>query len=323
MTAEPVPSPLAPPPPTGGGARDGEINPREIIARAWAITLKERQLRRWGFASSVLETLLNVKLFTYQTWFLVSYLQGAPISFFADVEWLSERLSFGTVATIVTVFLTLIFIEWLFPHVAKGAIIGLAAKSYKKEEVKGGLVLAVYNFFPLFAIHEMFFIGSISMVITLSSILLRYASEIAPFGIMLLVILLIGANILRFFFIMSEEAVVIRKLGIGQAMASSFKLVISYLGHVVFLLILGFLISLRIFLNAVMIFLIPGIVIGVVFLFSTFLSLGVSIAIGAILGLLIIGLASYLFAYLEVFRQNVWTITYLELSKLKELDIIE
>ncbi|ALM10112.1 MAG TPA: hypothetical protein DDX11_02805 [Candidatus Peribacter riflensis] len=299
------------------------MNPREIIAQAWAITLKERQLRKWGFASSLLETLLNTKLLIYQTWFVISYMQGDPIGFFADVEWLSAHLSFGWVVTIVSFFGVLIFIEWLFPHFAKGAIVGLAAKSYKKEEVKGGLVLAVYNFFPLFAIHEFFFIGSISMVITLGSVMLRYAPEIAPFGIFLLCLFFVGANILRFFFIMSEEGVVIRKLSIGKAMAASFKLVISYLGHVVFLLILGFLISLRIFANALMIFLVPGIVIGIAFLFGSFLPFGIAIAIGAALGLIIIGLTSYLFAYLEVFRQNVWTITYLELSKLKELDVIE
>ncbi|MDO8469306.1 MAG: hypothetical protein Q7S29_06155 [Candidatus Peribacter sp.] len=299
------------------------MNPREIIAQAWAITLKERQLRQWGFVSALLETLLNTKLLIYQTWFLISYIEGNPIGFFADVEWLSARLSFGWVAAIVSFFLVLIFIEWIFPHFAKGAIVGLAAKSYKNEEVKGGLVLAVYNFFPLFAIHEFFFIGSISMVITLSSIILRYAPEMAPFGIGLLILFFIFSNILRFFYIMSEEAVVIRKLGIGQAMKSSFKLVISYLGHVVFLLILGFLISLRIFANVVMIFLLPAIVIGVVFLFASFLPLTVAIIIGAVLGLIILGFASYLFAYIEVFRQNVWTITYLELSKLKELDVIE
>ncbi|MDD5041253.1 MAG: hypothetical protein PHX87_03200 [Candidatus Peribacteraceae bacterium] len=323
MTME-IPPPVSAPPPSGGtGAGDGGMNPRTIIAKAWAITLKERQLRRWGFASALLETLLNTKLLIYQTWFLISFIEGNPIGFFADVEWLSAHLSFAWVATIVTFFLILIFIEWIFPHFAKGAIIGLAAKSYKKEGVKGGLVLAVYNFFPLFAIHEFFFIGSISTVITLSSIMLRYAPEIAPFGIFLLCIFFIGANILRFFFIMSEEAVVIRKLGIGEAMKSSFKLVLSYLGHVVFLLILGFLISLRILANVLMIFLLPALVIGVVLLFSSFLPLGIAITIGAVLGLIILGFASYLFAYLEVFRQNVWTITYLELSKLKELDVIE
>lgn len=299
------------------------MNPRDVIAKAWAITLKEQQVRRWGYISALLETLLNVKLLTYQTWFLITYLQGNPIGFFADVEWLNARLSMGTVVTIVTIFLVLVVIEWLFPHLAKGAIIGLAAKSYKKEEVKGGLVLAIYNFFPLFAIHEFFFIGSISMVITIISILLRYAEAIAPFGIALILILFLSANILRFFFIMSEEAVVIRKFGIGQAMHSSFKLVVSYLGHVVFLLLLGFLISLRIFLNAAMLFLVPGIVISIGFLLATFLNPLVGYSIGAIIGLIIIGFASYLFAYLEVFRQNVWTITYLELSKLKELDVIE
>lgn len=299
------------------------MNPRDIIAQAWAITLKENQLRKWGFASALLETLLSTKLLIYQIWFLITYLQGNPIGFFADVEWLSQRMPFGWVVAIVGTFLILLFIEWIFPHFAKGAIIGLAAKSYKKEEVKGGLVLAVYNFFPLFAIHEVFFIGSVSMVITLTSILLRYGPEIAPFGIFLLLLFFAGANILRFFFIMSEEGVVIRKLGIGQAMSASFKLVISYLGHVVFLLILGFLISLRIFLNVIMIFLIPGIVIGVAFVFSSFLPINIAVTIGIILGCIIIGFTSYLFAYLEVFRQNVWTITYLELSRLKELDVIE
>jgi len=317
--------PAIPEPSSPAGKKTGHrgMNPRDIIAQAWAITLKERQLRRWGFASALLETMLSTKLLIYQTWFLISYLQGDPIGFFADVEWLGQYLSFGWVATIVTVFLILIFIEWIFPHFAKGAIIGLAAKSYKKEEVKGGLVLAVYNFFPLFAIHEFFFISSVSMVITLSSIMVRYAPEIAPFGIGMMCILFVFANILRFFFIMSEEGVVIRKLGIGEAMKASFKLVISYLGHVVFLLILGFLISLRILLNVLMIFLVPGVIIGVVFLFGSFLPFGVAILIGAIIGIIIIGLASYLFAYLEIFRQNVWTITYLELSRLKELDVIE
>jgi len=299
------------------------MNPRDIIAKAWAITLKERQLRRWGYISSLLETLLNLKLLIYQTWFLVTYIQGNPIGFFADVEWLSKHVSLGTLITIVTFFLILVFIEWIFPHFAKGAIIGLAAKSYKKEEVKGGLVLAVYNFFPMFAIHEVFFIGSISMAITICSLLLRYAPEIAPFGIVLVFLLFGFANILRFFFIMSEEAVVIRKLGITQAMKSSFKLVLSYLGHVVFLMILGFLISLRIFLNVLMIFLIPGTVIGVGFLLASFLDPVIGYSIGGVLGIALIGFASYLFAYLEVFRQNVWTLTYMELSRMKELDIIE
>ena len=299
------------------------MNPREIIAKAWAITLKEKQLRRWGYTSAVLETLLNTKLFIYQGWFLVSYWNGNPIGFFSDAEWLYANVSFGWFLTIITFFIVLVFIEWIFPHFAKGAIIGLGAKCYKKEEVKGGLVLAVYNFFPLFAVHEIFFLGSFSLVITLISLVLRYAPEIAPFAILILAGGFIFSNILRFFYIMSEEAVVIRKAGLRIAMGSSFKLVLSYIGHVVFLLIIGFLISLRIALNVLMIFLVPGVIIGFGFLFGAFLPLWIAVIIGVVLGLVIVGFTSYLFAYLEVFRQNIWTITYLELSKLKELDIIE
>lgn len=299
------------------------MNPREIIAKSWAITKKERQLRRWGYTSALLQTLLNTKLLIYQIWFFISYAQGNPIGFFADVEWLSRHVSMGTLVSIVTIFLILIFIEWLFPHMAAGAIIGLGAKSYKKEEVKGGLVLAIYNFFPIFAVHEMFFLGHLPMVITLSSLLLRYAPGMAAPGIALLTILFIFTNLFRFFLIFGEEAVVIRKRGIGSALKHSLKLVISYLGHVVFLLILGFVISLRIFLNVIMIFLIPGVVIGIGFLLALFLGPVLAYGIGAVLGLLILGFAAYLFAYIEVFRQNIWTITYIELSKLKELDIIE
>ncbi len=299
------------------------MNPRDVIAKAWAITKKEQQVRRWGYASALLETLLNTKLLIYQVWFLISYLQGNPIGFFADVELLSQYVSFGTLATIVGTFLLLIAIEWIFPHMAAGAIIGLGAKSYKKEEVKGGLVLALYNFFPIFAVREMFFLGHLPMVITLSSLLLRYAPAMAPFGIFLLCIGFLITNLFRFFLIFGEEAVVIRKKGIGDALRHSFKLVVSYLGHVVFLLIIGFVISLRIFLNVIMIFLVPGIIIGIGFVLALFLDPLISYGIGAILGLVIIGFASYLFAYLEVFRQNIWTITYIELSRLKELDIIE
>ncbi|HAI98084.1 TPA: hypothetical protein DCL30_00885 [Candidatus Peribacteria bacterium] len=299
------------------------MNPREIVAKSWAITKGERQLRHWGYASSLLETLLNVKLLIYQVWFLISYIEGDPIGFFTVEATLFEYVPLWFFITFVIGLIILICIEWLFPNMGKGAIIGLAAKSYQKEEVKGGLVLGIYNFFPIFAIHEFFFLSRISMVITLISLLLRYGGGMAPVGIAIVIIAFLFSNILRFFFVFSEEAVVIRKLGIGKALKASFKLVISYLGHVVFLMLLSLLISIRVFLNVLMVLLIPGIVIGIGFLLSLIFSQFLTIIIGLVLGLILVGLASYLFAYIEVFGQTVWTLTYIELSKLKELDVIE
>lgn len=300
------------------------MTPREIIAKAWAITTSEGQIRSWGFSAALLRTLLNVKLLIYQVWFAYSYfILKNPIGFFTVEEKLLEILPKWVAISIIVFLLLLLVVEIIFPHFAKGAVIGLAAKSYKKEEVKGGLVLAVYNFFPIFAAHELLLLSGVTTVITICSLLLRYAGGMAPFGISLVVTLWLLTLILEFFFIFIEEAVVIRKAGLKDAMGTSFKLVISHLGHVVFLLLLMYVILLRIVANMLMIVLIPSIVLGIGFALSSLLSHTTSFIISASLGMVIIVAASYFFAYLEVFRQTVWTITYMELSKLKELDIIE
>jgi len=299
------------------------MTPREIVAKAWAITKAESQIRRWGYAAAVAETLLNIKLLIYQVWFLISYLQGDPIGFFTVEATLMKYVPMWFFISFMITLVVLITIEWLFPHLSRGAIIGLAAKKHKGEEVKGGLVLAIYNFFPIFAIHEIFFLGRVTVVITIISLLLRYAGGMAAFSIVLLLVFYFFSLLIHFFCIFAEEAVVIKKVGIGGALKNSFKLVISYLGHVIFLMLLFFVIVLRIILNLIMVILIPGIVIGIGFLLTLFLPPAISYTVATILGLVLVGIASYFFAYLAVFKQTIWTITYMELSKLKELDVIE
>jgi hypothetical protein len=71
-----------------------------------------------------------------------------------------------------------------------------------------------------------------------------------------------------------------------------------------------------------MILIVPGIVIGIGVLLTQFLPTVLSYSVGTVVGLILVAIASYFFAYLTVFRQTVWTITYLELSSLKDLDII-
>jgi hypothetical protein len=300
------------------------MKPRDIIAKAWALTKKEKQIRHWGFAHSFLRTLLNAKLFIYQSWLAYSYfVWDDPIGFgeMETVLWNNTPHWFAIL--IIVLFLILIIVELLFPHMAKGAIIGLAAKSYKKEEVKGGLVLAIYNFFPIFALHEILVLSSATTTITLCSLSLRYGGAAGPIACIILASIWFVSTIIEFFWIFSEEAIVIKKIGIGKAIKQSTKLVISYLGQVVFLLLLLFVIALRIIANLLMIILVPAVILAFGLLFATFLTETLSYTISSILGLIIIFFASYLFAYLEVFRQTVWTITYMELCQKKELDVID
>lgn len=305
------------------------MTPRDIIAKAWAITKKERKLRRWGYTAAIAETLLNIKLLIYQTWFVISYMHGDPIGFFTVEATLMKHVPMWFFVTFIILLIVIIIIEWLYPNFARGAIIGLAAKSYKKEEVKGGLVLAVYNFFPIFAIHEIFFLSRLTVLITICSIVLRYGGGVAPFVIFFLVTFYIFSNIMLFFCIFAEEAVVIcrdednNRIGVGRALKQSLKLVISYLSQIVFLLLLFFMIVLRVVLNAAMVFLIPAIVIGIGLVLAILVGKVIGYTIAIFIGLALVGVASYFFAYLAIFKQTVWTITFMELSKKKDLDVID
>ena len=300
------------------------MTPREIIAEAWHLTTREGKIFRWGFTSTVLETLFDLKLLTYQLYFAYSYWQGDPIGFFKVEELLYEFLPFWLFLSVIIGIIILFIVEVLATKLCLGAIIGLAAKSHKGEEVKGGLVLAIYNFFSIFAIQELFVLGKLGIAITLCSLVLRYVG--GGLAIPMVVIILsawLFFLVLRFFASFAEEAAVIHKKGVFSAIKKSIKLILSNVSHVFFILILLVIISLRIVLNALILFVIPAIVIGLSLLLAMFLPQAVTIVITALVAIALIIFASYFFTYLTVFKQTVWTITYLELSKQKDLDIIE
>ncbi|UPA22333.1 hypothetical protein K8942_04765 [Candidatus Peribacteria bacterium] len=300
------------------------MTPREIIAEAWAITTKERPIRRWAFTSSFFETLLDVKLLVYQVYFAYEHFYGSGDAGFFDIEILIyQSLPFGVFLAFMIFFILLIVVEIFLPHLCTGAIIGLAAKSYRKEDVKGGLVLGLYNFFAIFGIHEFLVLAGVSTVVTASSLILRYVeAPLSYWSISILLFFFVLSNVLRFFFSFANQAAVLQKMNIFEAMGKSFKLIVSHLSHVMFLLLLLFVITIRIVLNIAMLILIPGIIVAIGYLLALFISPIVSYTIAGIVGVGLVIAASYFFAYLQAFKHTVWTITYLELIKQKDLDEI-
>ena len=226
--------------------------------------------------------------------------------------------------TILIGFGLLLAVEFIVPHLAKGAIIGLAAKSHRHEKVEGGLVLALYNFFPILAIHEFLVLAGWPMAVSVCSLILRYIdSNLRLTMVGLVIFIFFFSNILKFLFSFAEPAIVIRKAGIFEAMGQSLKLIVSYLSQVMFLLLLLFIISIRIFINTVIVLILPVIIVGLAFLLTTFLSTLLAYIAAGILGMGLVVAASVLFAYLHVFNETVWTITYMQLRKHKDLDHIE
>jgi hypothetical protein len=300
------------------------MTPREIIAEAWALTSREPLLKRWGFAAAFFSTLLNIKLVGYQIYFAYAYYNDLHVGLLDDFIWLHKVVPLWLFWTIVILFLLLLAVEFIFPNLAQGAIIGLTAKSHRKEKVEGGTVLALYNFFSILAIHEALILASWSTTLTLCSLTLRYGStsfKWVGFGFILFFFVL--SNILKFFFSFAEPAVVIRKAGVFEAMGTSFKMVVSYLGRIMFLFLLLVMISVRVLINTIVVLLIPAIFMGLIFVLTLVFSKTVTYIIATLVGLGLVVAASWLFAYLHVFNDAVWTIAYMELKKNKDLDHIE
>jgi len=299
------------------------LTPREIIAQSWTITTTEPSLKRWGFFGTFFRLLLDIKLIAYQLYFLYAFvIAGKPVGLFDDVIWAYNNMPQWLFITVIVTFLLLLFIEFFVPSFADGAIIGLGAKSHNKERMQGGFILAMYNFFPIFAVHELYVFSGLNLLITAVSIILRYGSGLQGFMITVAITLWCFSSVLKFFSSFAEPAIVVSKTGIFDAIGKSMKLIVSYLWHIIFLVLLMLIISIRIFVNTIVAILIPGIVFGIGIVLTYIFTPTVSYTVASIIGLILIFITAYFFTYLHVFKQTVWTILYMELIKEKELDRI-
>ncbi len=298
------------------------MTPREIVAEAWAIAKRERKLWQWGFLASFFAIMLSVKFLSFQTYIFYEYFFGGNEAGMFDMElWLINNTPQWFWVSTFIIFIVMLIIEFFMPHFTEGAIIGLTVKAHRGEPLEGGLVLGLYNFFPLFALHEFFILASWNLVISAISLTLRYLPE-SLHGIIIptVIFLFVFSNFFSFLTSFAPEGCVIKKMGPIESAMRSYKLIVSHVSHVVFLMLLLFVITIRILINTVIVFLIPAAVVGIGLLLTYVFSPFVSYLIGAGIGLLLIGVASYSLAYLHVFRRAVWTLTFLELDGRKDLD---
>ncbi len=300
------------------------LTPREIIAESWAITTSHRPLRYWGFFMSFFEILLDTKMIGYQMYLAYTYfIVGEPGGMFDDVEFLfASGLPDWASWTIIITFIILLIIELFIPSLGEGAIIGLTAKARRKEKVQGGCILALYNFFPILEIHGIFAFSGLLTFITASSLILRYGEGLRWFLVSIATFLWLVSFILRFFGSFAESGIVIEKLGVFSALGKSTKITLSYMRNIMFLMLLLAIISLRIIINAVVIILVPLIVVGTGLMLAHVINPVVSYTIASLLGLAILVVAAYFFAYLHIFKRAAWTTMYMEVIKEKDLDAI-
>ena len=302
------------------------MNSRHIIAEAWDFTRNNKKLMWWySFLPSLLTTLIGILYLTYQYFsFKRSPLfENAPHSFLTEV--ITATLGFLNqhggwwIPSIITVIVILILYA-LLPTLLQGALIQIIARKRKGEDVQRGegLSLGLLVFLPLLEYHLAVKSFSIISLFTEAGFILR---NLGPGAIAILLPVFIAAVIigliLTLLFTYSEFFIVLDKRPVLRAMGRSAKLVVLSWQHTFLIAILMLIIGLRVIINIVAVMLVPALLFFAAGLLATFTLTTVGIAIGIVLSLIGLFVASYFTGILNVFANAVWTFTYLELMHQK------
>lgn len=298
------------------------MNSRQVIASAWEFTRENKKLMWWyAFFPALLSTLIGIFYFIYQFFaFKRSPLfENAQSSFLTEIitaifGFLSEHADL-LIPAIIGVAIILILYA-LLPTLCQGALIQIIAGKHKKEAIHAihGISLGLLVFLPLLEYHLVIKSFSIYSVLTEAAFVIR---NLGPGGFKTLLPVFILALcigiILSLLFTYSEFFIVLEKKPVLASMGRSAKLVILSWQHTFLIAILMMIIGLRILINIVAVLLVPALMIFSAGFIATITLTKIGIAIGALISLFGLFVASYFSGILNVFANTVWTFTFLEL----------
>lgn len=301
------------------------MNYKEIVAEAWRFTQENKRLTIWfGAIPSFFTTIYGIGYIIYQYYaFLSSKLfQNWPRSFLsvlATTVWDFLLQNRGFIIPLVILGLTAVILYFLVPVVCQGGLIQLIARRKNGQQVRArqGINFGFMAFLPL--LEYRLFISVLS-IISIFSIMATAVRNLGFVSLNLLIpifiFVLIAALIMTICFTYTEFYIVIDDDNLLTAISKSVKLVVENLEETVLLTILMLIIGVRIIFQILMVFLIPAVAFGVVYLLTAANLPELGLVVGGLLGVFGLIVASYLNGIIHVFAMTVWTFTFLKLTTL-------
>lgn len=292
---------------------------KAIVKEAWELTQNNKQMIRLGFISALISTIVGIVYLVYQiTSFKHSSLFGGSIDYVETFNNLIAIIKTHTALSITSVaFGIIIFVAYLFvPLIINGALIDLIAKYKTGRPIKGGMAKGIMRLFEMIKIHALLspfglfsILTEVSFVLRLSGIQVMYV--ILPFFILFYLI----GFVLVIIFSFADQYIILNEDSFTQSMGNSTRLVLIHFKETIFLILIMFLISIRIFINVLLILFIPLAIVSLTgYLASVTLAMiGTYIAIG--IGIVLLFLASYFIGTLTVFSTAVWTLSFLKMRE--------
>ncbi|PIR55267.1 hypothetical protein COU74_02600 [Candidatus Peregrinibacteria bacterium CG10_big_fil_rev_8_21_14_0_10_36_19] len=297
---------------------------KKLIAESWAYTQNNKSLIIWyGFLPAIFTTTVGVGIMIYQFFsFKMSYLfSEGDHSFFNEVmsfilEFVRDNFSLTLPLIVVAaVFATFYF---LFPTLARAAAIQMIARNRNGQEagIGTGFKFGVTSFLKLLEYHMLIkSFAFFSILVEMSFVLRNLGPVIFQLLLPVFLLFLIISFMLTLLFTYSDFFIVIDDDSVFESMKKSGKLVLMNWKHTFLVSFLMIIIGIRIFIQAILVFLIPIMIILITGYIATFvLAKAIAIIVGAIFGIVALILAAYLNGIVDVFSYVVWTFTFLELS---------
>ena len=297
---------------------------KAIVKEAWEITQSKKQLVWLGSVAAFVTTVVGLGYLVYQiNSFQHSSLFGGSIDY---AETFNNILDMIQDHTFLSVFLgglaVLFFISNMFvPLIINGALIDLINKLKQGRPLKGGVAKGMVCLFPMFKYHALMspfnlfsILMEISFVLRLSGIEIMYV--VLPFFILFYLIGFIMIIIFSF----ADQYIVLNGDTFTAAMGNSTRLVLVHFKETIFLILLMLLISIRIFINVILILFVPLAIITLTGYLASVILAQIGIFIAASVGVILLFLAAYFIGTLNVFTAAVWTLSYLKMTEEDHLE---
>jgi hypothetical protein len=301
----------------------GKFDYKSIIAEAWETTQTSKRLIYWyAIPPAIISTLAGILTLLYQYYALKSspMFENWEYSFTSlavrEVFYLIRDNTSLIVPFIVAIIIIAI-LYFLVPPMTQGAMIQLIARKRNGQDIRlrDGITYGLVSFLPLFEYTTLVRTFSFFSAFTWASFIgrninLNFLLSSIPYFILFIIV----GFILTLLFTYTEFFIVIDERKVIDSISKSSGLVVTHLAETLLLSILMLIIGIRILIQILFVLLIPAAIISAVYLLALATLPIIAISVGTILGLVLLYVAAYLNATIQVFAIAVWTYTFLEFT---------
>ncbi len=306
---------------------------RAIISEAWAIAQSDKKLLwLYAFFPALISFLVSTVYMIYQatafytTPFLNPNASGDKSAFGMVLDFildgLREETSLTVMLLVIAVFVLISYL--LVPVFSQGALIQILARKRAGQDVPiaKGITYGFTRFLQLFeyhlAIRSLSFFGLLGE----AGFVFRNAGpEVFSFVGWIFLLALFVALIVGILFTYAEYYIVIDEEGVFSSMVKSSGLVVRQWHHTLFMLFLMAVIVVRTGLNILLALILPLLIFGPLFFFTSTIAMTLAFIAGLIIALVALYFASYFLGVFHVFTVGVWTFTFLDLTAEEKQDI--